>query len=167
MKSVASPTVTAPSPKKRKISAGYVWSQTRPLVHWHSHASAQDTVISAVLPDGNSSQLAPSNFPVEAVTECCRREYACDFCNSTLPDWRDALALHSTINAPAIMNVNFEGKTYSFEVKPGTSGYAQFTEAIRHAFQLPIDSELNITFTCDEPCNDEGTQYLSTGRGVM
>ena len=54
------------------------------------------------------------------------------------------------------MNVSFEGKTYSFEVKPGSTGYMQFTEAIRQAFQLPIDSELNITFTCDEPCNDEG-----------
>ena len=54
------------------------------------------------------------------------------------------------------MNVSFEGKTYSFEVKPGSNGYLQFTEAIRQAFQLPIDSELNITFTCDEPCNDEG-----------
>lgn len=57
------------------------------------------------------------------------------------------------------MNVNFEGKTYSFEVKPGTSGYLQFTEAIRHAFHLPPDSELNITFTCDEPYNEDGSFF--------
>jgi len=68
------------------------------------------------------------------------------------------------INAPAIMNVNFEGKTYSFEVKPGTSGYMQFTEAIRHAFQLPVDSELNITFTCDEPCNEDGSECMFVTR---
>jgi hypothetical protein len=49
------------------------------------------------------------------------------------------------------MNVNFDGRTYSFEVKPGPDGYRQFTEAIRRAFSLPEDSELNITFTCDEP----------------
>ena len=49
------------------------------------------------------------------------------------------------------MNVNFDGRTYSFEVKPGLDGYRQFTEAIRRAFALPDDSELNITFTCDEP----------------
>ena len=49
------------------------------------------------------------------------------------------------------MNVNFDGKTYSFEVLPGESGYRLFTEAIRKAFRLPDDSELNITFTCDEP----------------
>ena len=89
------------------------------------------------------------------------------------------------------MNVNFDGRTYSFEVrragggilcgvapllgpaytlhlhpfptllvpllccllqvKPGPDGYRQFTEAIRRAFTLPDDSELNITFTCDEP----------------
>ena len=49
------------------------------------------------------------------------------------------------------MNVNFDGRTYSFEVKPGIDGYKQFTEAIRKAFSLPEDSELNITFTCDEP----------------
>lgn len=30
-------------------------------------------------------------------------------------------------------------------------GYALFTKAIRKAFRLPDDSELNITFTCDEP----------------
>ena len=87
----------------------------------------------------------------------CRRESLCDFCNSRLPDWREALSLQSDVNAPAIMNVSFEGKTYSFEVKPGSSGYMQFTEAIRHAFQLPSDSELNITFTCDEPCTEDGT----------
>ena len=49
------------------------------------------------------------------------------------------------------MNVNFDGRTYSFEVRPGPDGYKQFTEAIRKAFSLPDDSELNITFTCDEP----------------
>lgn len=58
------------------------------------------------------------------------------------------------------MNVNFEGKTYSFEVKPGTSGYLQFTDAIRQAFQLPADSDLNITFTCDEPCTEAGKTTL-------
>jgi hypothetical protein len=49
------------------------------------------------------------------------------------------------------MNVNFDNKTYSFQVSPGADGYRQFTEAIRKAFHLPEDSELNITFTCDEP----------------
>ena len=51
-------------------------------------------------------------------------------------------------NAPAVMNVNFDGRTYSFEVKPGPDGYRHFTEAIRRAFKLPDDSELNITYTC-------------------
>ena len=50
-----------------------------------------------------------------------------------------------------MMNVNFDGQTYSFEVKPGPDGYKKFTDAIRRAFTLPDDSELNITFTCDEP----------------
>ena len=47
--------------------------------------------------------------------------------------------------------MNFDGQTYSFEVKPGPDGYQKFTDAIRRAFTLPDDSELNITFTCDEP----------------
>lgn len=81
-----------------------------------------------------------------------RRETRCEFCDGVLPDWRKTLTPDCGANAPAIMNVNFDGRTYSFEVKPGASGYLQFTEAIRHAFQLPSDSELNITFTCDEPC---------------
>lgn len=95
-----------------------------------------------------------------------RREYQCDFCNSRLPDWRQALSLQSNVNAPAVMNVNFEGKTYSFDVKPGPAGYLQFTEAIRHAFQLPIDSELNITFTCDEPCTEDGSLLTLQGPGA-
>ena len=95
---------------------------------------------------------------VVGCVECvrCRREFQCDFCDSQLPDWRQALSFNGNVNAPAVMNVNFEGKTYSFEVKPGPAGYLQFTEAIRHAFQLPMDSELNITFTCDEPCIENG-----------
>ena len=70
-----------------------------------------------------------------------------------LPDWKKALSgpKNPKAEAPAVMNVNFDGKTYSFEVAPGPDGYRKFTEAIRLAFELPDDSELNITFTCDEP----------------
>ena len=81
----------------------------------------------------------------------CRRETHCEFCDSMLPDWKATLTPQCGANAPAVMNVNFDGRTYSFEVKPGVDGYRQFTEAIRRAFSLPDDSELNITFTCDEP----------------
>jgi hypothetical protein len=59
------------------------------------------------------------------------------------------------------MNVNFDGRTYSFEVKPGPDGYRLFTEAIRRAFNLPDDSELNITFTCDEPTVPEAGSLLT------
>lgn len=47
------------------------------------------------------------------------------------------------------MQVNFDGRTYSFEVKPGRDGYERFTAAIRRAFTLPEDSELRISYTCD------------------
>jgi hypothetical protein len=43
------------------------------------------------------------------------------------------------------------------QVKPGPDGYRQFTESIRRAFNLPDDSELNITFTCDEPSTGQPT----------
>ena len=81
-----------------------------------------------------------------------RKETHCEFCDGQLPDWKAALTPGSGAAAPAVMNVNFDGRTYSFEVKPGIDGYRAFTEAIRRAFSLPDDSELNITFTCDEPC---------------
>jgi hypothetical protein len=65
------------------------------------------------------------------------------------------------------MNVNFDGRTYSFEVKPGPDGYKLFTEAIRRAFSLPDDSELNITFTCDEPTvPDAGSLLTLQGPGA-
>ena len=61
------------------------------------------------------------------------------------------------------MNVNFDGRTYSFEVKPGPDGYRDFTQAIRRAFNLPEDSELNITFTCDEPSAAAEPEPMSPG----
>jgi hypothetical protein len=91
-----------------------------------------------------------------------RKETNCEFCDSTLPDWKGALAPSPcSKNVPAIMNVNFDGKTYSFEVEPGPDGYTKFTEAIRRAFELPEDSELNITFTCDEPTLPEVGSLLT------
>lgn len=90
----------------------------------------------------------------------CRKETHCEFCDSTLPDWKSTLTPICGADAPAVMNVNFDGQTYSFEVKPGSAGYKQFTQAIREAFSLPEDSELNITFTCDEPSQGMLTQRL-------
>jgi len=86
-----------------------------------------------------------------------------------LPDWKEALTPEGaqTTAAPAVMNVNFDGRTYSFEVKPGPEGYSMFTEAIRRAFDLPEDSELNITFTCDEPTVPElGSLLTLQGPGA-
>lgn len=89
-----------------------------------------------------------------------RRETHCEFCDSTLPEWKSTLTPVCGANAPAVMNVNFDGQTYSFEVKPGSAGYKQFTQAIREAFSLPEDSELNITFTCDEPSQGTLVKHL-------
>ena len=97
-----------------------------------------------------------------------RKETHCEFCDSTLPDWKDALSPEPQgKTAPAVMNVNFDGKTYSFEVEPGPEGYLKFTQSIRHAFNLPEDSELNITFTCDEPTVPElGSLLTLQGPGA-
>lgn len=96
-----------------------------------------------------------------------RRETHCEFCDRALPDWKSTLTPpHCGVNAPAIMNVNFDGRTYSFEVKPGPDGYTSFTESIRRAFSLPEDSELNITFTCDEPSTDSGSLLTLQGSGA-
>lgn len=98
-----------------------------------------------------------------------RRETHCEFCDTALPDWKKALTPAPAVaeKPPAIMNVNFDGRTYSFEVEPGPNGYAKFTEAIRRAFDLPDDSELNITFTCDEPTVPElGSLLTLQGAGA-
>ena len=50
------------------------------------------------------------------------------------------------------MNVTFDGVAYSFNVRPGPDGYKDFADQVRMAFNLPDNSDLNITFTCDEPC---------------
>ncbi|KAG2441390.1 hypothetical protein HYH02_009979 [Chlamydomonas schloesseri] len=92
----------------------------------------------------------------------CKKEMFCDFCAAKLPDWKHALTPPCGSQAPAVMNVNFGGRTYSFEVQPGPEGYRRFTAAIRAAFSLPEDSELNITFTCDEP-NSEPVSSTAAG----
>jgi hypothetical protein len=51
----------------------------------------------------------------------CRREKFCDFCNCELPDWKNVLTPTLGNAAPAVMNVNFDNKTYSFHVAPGGS----------------------------------------------
>ncbi|WIA44088.1 hypothetical protein OEZ86_010441 [Tetradesmus obliquus] len=94
-----------------------------------------------------------------------RREKFCDFCSCELPDWKSVLTPTPAPTAPAVMNVNFDNKTYSFQVLPGADGYRQFTEAIRKAFHLPDDSELNITFTCDEP-SSAGSLLTLSGPGA-
>lgn len=126
----------------------------------------QDTPVCWICLDASTSEnplFLPCSCPRYCHAKCLarwqlqsagtRRETLCDFCNGPLPDWRNTLTPDCGADAPAIMNVNFDGRTYSFQVKPGVAGYTQFTEAIRHAFELPNDSELNITFTCDEPCS--------------
>lgn len=95
-----------------------------------------------------------------------RRETHCDFCRERLPAWKDVLTPDGdTEGATAVMNVNFNSKTYSFTVSPGPDGYRQFTHAIRRAFRLPEDSELNITFTCDEPSS--GSLLTLSGPGAF
>ena len=69
-----------------------------------------------------------------------------------LPDWKLSMTPITGASAPAIMNVSFGGTAFSFEVQPGPEGYSEFADRVRAAFCLPDDSDLNITFTCDEPC---------------
>lgn len=125
---------------------------------------AEETVLCWICLDGGEpgrALILPCNCPRHVHANCLarwqlqsagsRREVACEFCDHQLPDWKLTLTPLCGAAAPAVMNVNFDGRTYSFEVHPGPQGYQQFTGAIRRAFSLPGDSELNITFTCDEP----------------
>ncbi|KAA6426268.1 MAG: zygote specific ZYS1 [Trebouxia sp. A1-2] len=98
----------------------------------------------------DTALMRPCNCPRYAHAGCLarwqlqsagsRRETHCEFCDCTLPEWKSTLTPVCGANAPAVMNVNFDGQTYSFEVKPGSAGYKQFTQAIREAFSLPEDS---------------------------
>jgi hypothetical protein len=64
---------------------------------------------------------APRLTAASAPRTPARRETHCDFCRQRLPDWKDVLTPDSdTTSAPAVMNVNFDNKTYSFTV--GGSG---------------------------------------------
>ncbi|KAK2079885.1 hypothetical protein QBZ16_002280 [Prototheca wickerhamii] len=95
-----------------------------------------------------------------------RRETRCEFCDGSLPNWKEELTPITQLEAPAIMNVNFDGLSYSFEVQPGPEGYVAFTKAIRAAFNLPGDADLNITFTCDEPTSENGGLVTLQGPGA-
>ncbi|KAK9811096.1 hypothetical protein WJX73_002158 [Symbiochloris irregularis] len=95
-----------------------------------------------------------------------RRETHCEFCDNELPEWRERMTPSTGATAPAVMNVSFGSVAYSFEVQPGPSGYQEFSERVRAAFGLPDDSDLNITFTCDEPC-EPANQLTLQGRGAF
>lgn len=41
-----------------------------------------------------------------------RRETHCEFCDRRLPDWKRTLTPTCGADAPAVMNVNFDGRTY-------------------------------------------------------
>jgi len=146
---------------------------------------SEDTPLCWICLDIGGDLVYPCKCPRSAHARCLarwqlqsagtRKETHCEFCDSALPDWKGALVPvgeggaqgGGTIKAPAVMNVNFDGKTYSFEVEPGPSGYEKFTAAIRNAFNLPEDSELNITFTCDEPTVPElGSLLTLQGPGA-
>lgn len=144
-----------------------------------SCCSSEDAEMCWICLDMSGELIRPCRCPRVAHRRCLarwqlqsagtRKEKHCEFCDSQLPDWKEALTPKDAeaVNAPAIMNVNFDGRTYSFEVKPGPEGYAMFTEAIRRAFNLPDDSELNITFTCDEPTVPElGSLLTLQGPGA-
>lgn len=140
---------------------------TSSLASLHSLAESEDSPICWICLDGAASDkplYKPCKCPRYCHSSCIarwqlqsagsRKETHCEFCQETLPDWKQVLTPSCGANAPAVMNVNFDGRTYSFEVTPGENGYKLFTEAIRNAFNLPEDSELNITFTCDEPSTE-------------
>ena len=143
--------------------------------------SSEDAPLCWICLDIGGDLMYPCKCPRTAHKRCLarwqlqsagtRKETHCEFCDSTLPDWKSALTPEpqgkEAVVAPAVMNVNFDGKTYSFEVEPGPEGYAKFTESIRKAFNLPEDSELNITFTCDEPTVPElGSLLTLQGPGA-
>ena len=43
-------------------------------------------------------------------TSACRKETHCEFCDSVLPDWKITLTPPCGADAPAVMNVNFDGE---------------------------------------------------------
>lgn len=143
-----------------------------------STTSSEEAPVCWICLDSTGPLLFPCKCPRSAHPRCLarwqlqsagsRKETHCEFCDARLPDWKQTLTPQCGANAPAVMNVNFDGRTYSFEVKPGPDGYRQFTEAIRRAFNLPDDSELNITFTCDEPTTaaDNGSLLTLQGSGA-
>ncbi len=73
------------------------------------------------LQGGGGCQGSVSKFEQLPLTLSCnetmnRRETHCEFCDCQLPDWKKTLTPQCGANAPAVMNVNFDGRTYSFEV---------------------------------------------------
>ncbi|KAL6769215.1 hypothetical protein ACKKBF_B17930 [Auxenochlorella protothecoides x Auxenochlorella symbiontica] len=141
-----------------------------------SQALSEEERVCWICLENSGTLILPCKCPRHAHSRCLarwqlqsagsRRETHCDFCNSQLPDWKAVLTPLPDLSAPAVMNVNFDGRTYSFEVRAGMAGYSEFTESIRRAFNLPDDSDLNITFTCDEPTSDAGSLLTLHGPGA-
>lgn len=89
-----------------------------------------------------------------------RKETHCEFCDSELPSWKETLRLNYNFPVRPVMNVSFHGVSMCFEVQPGPEGYKKFVDEIVRAYSLPEGSEMNITFTCDEPMEPENRLML-------
>lgn len=51
------------------------------------------------------------NLPINChCISACRKETHCEFCDSVLPDWKITLTPPCGADAPAVMNVNFDGE---------------------------------------------------------
>lgn len=131
--------------------------------------------------DGNSEgrvlQRMPCKCPRYAHARCMarwqlrsagtRKETHCEFCDMELPAWKESLQIN--LAAPPstrpVMKISLHGATKCFEVEPGPEGYKRFVEAIRQAYGLPTDSQLSITFTCEEPL-EPSSKLVIHGEGA-
>ena len=79
------------------------------LPAWMGHSSA-DTCRPEAEHCCPSCTVLPTLHTKCHGTSACRKETHCEFCDSVLPDWKITLTPPCGADAPAVMNVNFDGE---------------------------------------------------------
>lgn len=81
-----------------------------------------------------------------------RRETHCEFCNELLPDWKSVFTPRGPIpDIPATMTVSVDGIKQAFVVTPGPDGLRQFQTALKAAYLVPEECQLEVAFVCRDP----------------
>lgn len=88
-------------------------------------------------------------------------EQHCRFCKDHFPEWKDLYKPSSSDTRQIRFKVHYNGRSYSIPVDP--SDKEQFERSIRKAFRINPVMDINVTYICNMPDNENVITFSSSG----